>query len=170
MKKLYIMAALLLITLGAAAQEGRNIYNKYSGTKGVSAVYISPSMFRLIGKLPELDVEVGEGETVDIAPLIGSFSGFYMLDISDPQSAASLSADIKTMVENDRSKKHYELLMEVMDEEDIIRIYTAGDDTTIESFVFFIISDPDVQFICIDGTMNRTEVESLFVKAASSAM
>lgn len=167
MKKLYIMAVLLLITLGAAAQEGKNIYSKYSGSKGVSAVYISPSMFRLIGKLPELNVEMGEGEAVDIAPLISSFSGFYMLDISDPQSAASLSADIKAMVENDRSKKHYELLMEVMDEEDIVRIYTAGTNTTIESFVFYIISDPDVQFICIDGNMNRTEVESLFVKAAS---
>ncbi|MBR4978867.1 MAG: DUF4252 domain-containing protein, partial [Bacteroidales bacterium] len=99
MKKLYMLAVLLLVAVGASAQEGRNIYNKYSGNKGVSAVYISPSMFKLIGKLPELQVEMGEGETMDIAPLIRSFSGFYMLDISNSASAAaSLAADIKTMV------------------------------------------------------------------------
>ena len=74
MKKLYMLAVLLLIAVGASAQEGRNIYNKYSGNKGVSAVYISPSMFKLIGKLPELQVEMGEGEMMDIAPLIRSFS------------------------------------------------------------------------------------------------
>ncbi len=171
MKKLYIIAALLLIAMGAAAQEGRNIYNKYSGKEGVSAVYISPAMFKLIGQLPELKVDMGEGETVDMAPLIRSFSGFYMLNISDPQSVSALSTDIKTMLANDRSKKHYELLMEVKEEGDNVQIYTAGTDDIIESFVFFCTdSDDEVQFICIDGTMNRSDVESVIVKAASSAM
>ena len=31
MKKLYMLAVLLLVAVGASAQEGRNIYNKYSG-------------------------------------------------------------------------------------------------------------------------------------------
>ena len=171
MKKLYMLAVLLLIAVGASAQEGRNIYNKYSGNKGVSAVYISPSMFRLIGKLPELQVEVGEGESMDIAPLLRSFSGFYMLDISNSAStAASLAADIKTMVGNDRNKAHYDLLMEVKDEGDVVQIYTAGTDKIIESFVFYAISDSDVQFICLDGTMNRDEVETLIAKAAAASM
>ena len=65
MKKLFIIAATLLLGVLAHAQDGKSIYNKFSDEEGVSAVYISPSMFKLIGKLPE--IEIGDnGEKVDI--------------------------------------------------------------------------------------------------------
>lgn len=160
------MAVMLLIAVGAFAQEGRNIYNKYSDSEGVSAVYISPAMFKLIGKIPELNVEVGEGENMDLAPLIRSFSGFYMLDMSGSAKSADMASDVEAMVKKGR----YELLMEVKDDGDNVNIYTVGNEKTIESFVFLCRSDGDVQFICIDGTMNRSEVEALIAKAAASAM
>lgn len=160
------MAIAILAAAGAYAQEGRNIYNKYSDSPGVSAVYISPAMFKLIGKIPELNVEVAEGENMDLAPLIRSFSGFYMLDLSDTRLGSSLAEDVKAMV----NKGRYELLMEVKEDGDNVNIYTVGNDRTIESFVFLCRSDSDIQFICIDGTMDREAVESLIAKAASSAM
>lgn len=166
MKRITAIAVMLLIAVGAFAQEGRNIYNKYSDSEGVSAVYISPAMFKLIGKIPELNVEVGEGENMDLAPLIRSFSGFYMLDMSGSAKSADMASDVEAMVKKGR----YELLMEVKDDGDNVNIYTVGNENTIESFVFLCRSDGDVQFICIDGTMNRSEVEALIAKAAASAM
>lgn len=166
MKKIIVIAIALLAAVGAYAQEGRNIYNKYSDSQGVSAVYISPAMFKLIGKIPELNVEVAEGENMDLAPLIRSFSGFYMLDMSGSQQGSSLAEDVKAMI----SKGRYELLMEVKDDGDNVNIYTVGNDKTIESFVFLCRSGNDVQFICIDGTMDRKEVETLIAKAAASSM
>lgn len=163
MKKLYAIAIMLLVAAGAYAQEGRNIYNKYSDSNGVSAVYISPAMFKLIGKIPELTVSSSSGEeTIDIAPLIRTFSGFYMLDISDPSVRSSLESDLKSMID----KGHYELLMEVKDSGDNLRMYTAGDEKTVESFVFMAHSDPDIQFICIDGAMSREEVNTLIAHLA----
>ena len=73
---------------GAFAQEGKRLYNKYSDSEGVSAVYISPAMFKLIGQIPELNVDMGNGERMDLVPLIRSFTGFYMLDISEKTLAA----------------------------------------------------------------------------------
>lgn len=166
MKRITAIAVMLLVAVGAFAQEGRNIYNKYSDSEGVSAVYISPAMFKLIGKIPELNVEVGEGENMDLAPLIRSFSGFYMLDMSGSAKSADMASDVEAMVKKGR----YELLMEVKDDGDNVNIYTVGNEKTIESFVFLCRSDGDVQFICIDGTMNRSEVEALIAKAAASAM
>ena len=166
MKRITAIAVMLLVAVGAFAQEGRNIYNKYSDSEGVSAVYISPAMFKLIGKIPELNVEVGEGENMDLAPLIRSFSGFYMLDMSGSAKSADMASDVEAMVKKGR----YELLMEVKDDGDNVNIYTVGNEKTIESFVFLCRSDGDVQFICIDGTMNRSEVETLIAKAAASAM
>mgnify|MGYP003444765818 CR=1 FL=1 len=90
MKRIIILAALLLSVTIASAQEGKNIYNKYSGSKGVSAVYISPSMFKIIGKLPDLEMETADGSSMNLAPLISSFQGFYMLDISNATTIAAI--------------------------------------------------------------------------------
>ena len=73
MKHIIILAIMLLSFTTASAQEGKNIYNKYSGGKNVSAVYISPSMFKLIGQLPDLEIETADGSSMNIAPLISSF-------------------------------------------------------------------------------------------------
>ena len=156
MKKFIVIAVMLLMAVGASAQEGRNIYNRYSGGKGVSAVYISPSMFKLIGKLPNLE------EGMDLAPLIRTFEGFYMLDISDASAVSALRKDVNAMI----SKGRYELLMEVKDEGDNLHIYTAGNEKIIESFVFIASDGDSVQFICIDGAMNRSDVDKLIVEAS----
>jgi hypothetical protein len=124
MKRLIILAVILLSATIASAQEGRNIYNKYSGGEGVTAVYISPSMFKLIGKLPNLEIETESGGSMDLAPLISSFKGFYMLDISNPSVITEINKEVNVMI----SKGRYDLLMEVKDEGDNVQIYTSGDE------------------------------------------
>ena len=78
MKKLYILVAMLLVSITALAQDGRSLYNKYSDYDNVEAVYISPAMFRLIGKIPDVEME---GENVNLGPIIKSLSGLYILSI-----------------------------------------------------------------------------------------
>lgn len=161
MKRIIILAILLLSAAIASAQEGRNVYNKYSGGKGVSAVYISPSMFKIIGKLPDLEVETAEGESMNLAPLISSFKGFYMLDISNPATISAIDKDVASMI----SKGRYELMMEVKDEGESLHIYTSGNEKLIESFVFIASDGDTLQFICIDGEMNRSNFEKLIAGA-----
>ena len=157
MKRIIILAVLLLSATIASAQEGKNIYNRYSGGKGVSAVYISPSMFRIIGKLPDLEMETADGNSMNLAPLISSFQGFYMLDISNPTTVSAINQDVASMI----SKGRYELMMEVKDEGETLQIYTSGNEKIIECFIFIASDGESVQFICIDGEMNRSEIEKL---------
>ncbi len=157
MKRIIILAVLLLSATIASAQEGKNIYNRYSGGKGVSAVYISPSMFKIIGKLPDLEMETADGNSMNLAPLISSFQGFYMLDISNPTTVSAINQDVASMI----SKGRYELMMEVKDEGETLQIYTSGNEKIIESFIFIASDGESVQFICIDGEMNRSEIEKL---------
>jgi hypothetical protein len=163
MKKILAIAFMLLVAAGAYAQEGKRIYTRYSDSEGVSAVYISPSMFKIIGKLPEMEVEVGDGETMDIAPLVRSFSGFYLLDIEDNSLASELRTEVNSMI----GKGRYEMLMEMKDSGTTVRIYTAGDEKTIESFIFLASEGDEAQFICLEGSMNRKDVEELIAKAAA---
>lgn len=161
MKRIIILAILLLSATIASAQEGKNIYNRYSGGKGVSAVYISPSMFKIIGKLPDLEMETADGNSMNLAPLISSFQGFYMLDISNPTTASAINKDVSSMI----SKGRYELMMEVKDEGSTLQIYTSGNEKIIESFVFTASDGDSIQFICIDGEMSRSDIEKLLASS-----
>lgn len=161
MKRIIILAVLLLSATIASAQEGKNIYNRYSGGKGVSAVYISPSMFKIIGKLPDLEMETADGTSMNLAPLINSFQGFYMLDISNPATVSTINQDVASMI----SKGRYELMMEVKDEGETLQIYASGNEKIIESFVFIASDGDSVQFICIDGEMNRSDIEKLIANS-----
>ena len=159
MKQLYILVAMLLLSISALAQDGRSLYNKYSDYDNVEAVYISPAMFRLIGKIPDVQME---GENVNFGPIIKSLSGLYILNISDEGLAADLSSDVNRFIK----KGDYELLMEAKDNGEVTRMYTVGDDRIVNSFVLLSRDASETSFICIDGTIPRDQLEDLIAKAA----
>ena len=152
---------MLLIAVGAYAQSGKTIYNKYSDSMGVSAVYISPTMFRIIGQLPDLDVETSDGEKINVAPLVRSFDGFYLLSVSDKSKAAELKQEAQSMIKSGR----FEMLMEAKDSGSTVRIYTVGDDKTISSLVLLAQEGDSVQFICLEGSINRNDFENLIAQS-----
>ena len=158
MKKIITMAFMLLIAVGAFAQEGKKLYNKYSDQEGVSAVYISPAMFKLVGQLPDINVDMANGEKMDVAPLVRSFSGFYMLSFEQKSAAsAELYKEVTAMV----NKGNFELLMEVKDSGSTVRMYTLGDEKTVSSFVCIINEDDETMFFSLEGSMDRSDLEKL---------
>lgn len=159
MKKIYAMLVLLSLSLTAFAQGGRDLYEKYSDLPGISAVYISPAMFRLIGKIPDVELQ---DESVNLTPLIKSMSGFYILSTEDRATSESLYADVKKFVKSGR----YELLMETKDDGQVLRMYTVGDEKTIESFVMVTKEDSEVTVISFDGKMDREQTENILAEAA----
>ena len=160
MKKLYILVAMLLVSISALAQDGRSLYNKYSDYENVEAVYVSPAMFRLIGKIPDIEMD---RENVNLTPIIKSLSGLYILTISDQNLAADLAADVNRFIK----KGEYELLMEAKDNGEVTRMYTVGNESVVNSFVLLSRDGEETNFICIDGTIPRDKLEDLIAKAAS---
>ena len=160
MKQLYILVAMLLLSISALAQDGRSLYNKYSDYDNVEAVYISPAMFRLIGKIPDVEMN---GEDVNLGPIIKSLSGLYILSIKEDGIAQELADDVNRFIK----KGQYELLMEAKDNGEVTRMYTVGDDFTVNSFVLLAREGTETNFICIDGTIPRDQLEDLIAKAAS---
>lgn len=158
MKKIIAISVMLLIAVGAFAQEGKRLYNKYSDQEGVSAVYISPAMFKLMGQLPDINVETADGKKMDMAPLVRSFSGFYMLSFEKKSAAsAELYKEVTSMV----NKGGFELLMEVKDDGSTIRMYTLGDEKVVSSFVCIINEEDETMFFSLEGSMNRSDLEKL---------
>ena len=158
MKKIIAISVMLLIAVGAFAQEGKRLYNKYSDQEGVSAVYISPAMFKLMGQLPDINVETADGKKMDMAPLVRSFSGFYMLSFEKKSAAsAELYKEVTSLV----NKGNFELMMEVKDDGSTVRMYTLGDEKVVNSFVCIINEEDETMFFSLEGSMNRSDLENL---------
>ena len=163
MKKSIIIAVVLLLSLTAMAQDGRSVYNKYSDSNDVTAVYISPSMFKLIGKIPELPV----GDSgIDISGIINSLSGFYLLDSGNPSINRSLRADAEKFVQNNV----YDLLMEVKESGQKLNIYTSGNEKVINSLVLTSFEEDECVFISINGAILRSELEKILSSPAVTEM
>ena len=160
MKKLFAIMVLAVLSVAALAQSGRDIYNKYSDEAGVSSVYVSPAMFRLIGKIPDIKMEDSK---VNFSSIIKSMSGFYIISTENTAVADDLYSDVKKYIQ----KGDFELLMEAKDDGEVMRMYTAGDDTTVSSFVMLAKDAEEVSFIAFDGKMNREELEFLIAEAAA---
>ena len=158
MKRLFFLAAILLLTISSFAQDGKSIYQKYSDSEDISAVYVSPAMFKLIGKLPDIEMNSGE---VNFYPIIKSLTGLYIINSSNKNINAQLYADVEKFIKSGR----YELLMEAKDSGEAVRMYTVGNDAVVNSFVMVAKDGEETTFICIDGNMNRTDLEKMLAES-----
>ena len=153
------VAAMFLLTAGAWAQDGKLIYNKYSDNEEVSAVYISSSMFKLMGKVPNM--ELGEGSSMDLGAIIKNLNSMYLLDCEDPDLCNEIKADVNKFIK----RYDFEMLMEIKDKGEVVRIYTTGNEKTVTQFILTASEYDAFTFICLDGTMSRADLEKAIAKA-----
>lgn len=159
MKKIFAIAAAMLLAISAFAQDGRSIYNKYSDLKGVTAVYVSPAMFRLMGRIP--DINLGD-EDLNLSPIIKTLDGLYIINAEHQNIGEDLQKEVDRLVKKGR----YELLMEAKDAGDKVEIYTEGNDRLITSFVLMALEPDESTFICFSGQIPREELEKAIAGAA----
>ena len=160
MKKIIFIFAALLLTVSAFGQDGRSIYNKYSDEEGVTAVYISPAMFRLFGVLPDIDID---GKDVDLSKVIRSLTSFYVVSTENPRIINDLRSDVDRYIK----RGDYELLMEAKESGEAVRMYTVGDEEVVKNFVMLAAEPDECTFISFEGLISRADFEQL-VRDASS--
>ncbi|MBQ5979836.1 MAG: DUF4252 domain-containing protein [Bacteroidales bacterium] len=159
MKKISLIAIVLLASLVMNAQDYKNLYQKYSDDERVTAVYISPAMFKLIGKLPEVKIE---DNGVDFGPMIKSMTGFYLLQTEDKDLAEKIFKDVTKVVNGHK----FETLMEVKDKGERVNIFSLGDKDFLKSLLLTAFQGNETTFISIDGLIKRDDVENALSAAA----
>lgn len=153
MRRAILTIIISLVAFTAFAQDYKTIYQKYSDDDRVTAVYISPAMFKMIGKLPEVRIE---DNGLDLAPMIKSMTGFYMLQTEDSSLAEKISKDVTRIVGGAK----FETLMEIKDKGQKVNILSLGDDQFLKSLLLTVFDSGESMFIGIDGLMNRVDVEN----------
>lgn len=158
MKRIATIIAAMLVCAASFAQSGKDIYNKFSDKPKVSAVYISPSMFRLMGKLPEIDMPEDD---IDIAPVVKELSGMYIIDSESNKVNAALKTEVEKLLKSGK----FELLLEAREDGELVRIYTSGDEQTVTSFVMTSVEKDESVFICLEGRIGRADLEKLIASS-----
>lgn len=159
MKKILLTVILAVVSVTAFAQTGKSLYEKYSDMDGVEAIYISPAMFKMIGRL---SIDLKDEDAVDITNLIRSIKGMYILNIPNSGPATSLVGEVDRIIRGGK----YELLMEAKDSGDRMQMFTNGDDEVIRSFIMLNTDSDETSFICFDGEMIRKDFENVISNSA----
>lgn len=156
MKKIIAILAAFVATTALFAQQTENeIYAKYNGKKGVSTVYISPAMFKMMSKLPEL--EVADDKDVDISTALKSFNGMYVIEIEDSRLHKQLVSDVNLMIQNSKM----ELMTETNDGEESVKIYVEYNGDCIKNFVLLECEHDSATFISIIGEIDMKTLQQL---------
>lgn len=156
MKKIIItvLAAIISIASVSAQNSKKQIYSDYSGKPGVSAVYISPAMFKLMKAIP--DIEINDQE-VNFSRFIRTLEGMYILSIDDPEMASQLVRDVEKELSNGR----HELLMEAVEGSETTRIYVEEKDSIVSDLVLLSRYGSSTSYISITGQMPLDEISKM---------
>jgi len=156
MKKIIIiaLAAIISMTSAAAQNSKKQIYIDYSGKPGVSAVYISPAMFKLMKAVP--DIEIND-QDVNFSRFIRTLEGMYILNIEEPEMASQLVRDVEKELINGR----HELLMEAVEGSETTRIYVVEKDSIVSDLILLSRDGSSTSYISITGQMPLDEISKM---------
>lgn len=156
MKKIIILLLAFAVSMvsSAAQNSKKKIYSEYSGKPGVSAVYISPAMFKLMKTVPDIEINSQE---VNFSRFIRTLEGMYILNTSDQDIASRLAKDVESEL---RYGKH-ELLMEAIEENLTTRIYIVQNDSIVSDLILLSRDGHSTSYISITGEMPLDELSKM---------
>ena len=156
MKRFILMLAAAVIAVTSLAQSSDNsLYKKYSGKQGVSSVYISPAMFKLMQKLPE--VELADDRDVHFERIIKTFEGMYIIEAEDTPLVKELTSDVEARLH----KGQLALLMEVVEKDEKVRMYVRQEGELIKQFIMLELEDDSATYISIVADMPVEDFNAL---------
>ncbi len=161
MKKLIIaLFALVLLVPLTQAQESvtQELYEKYSGTEGITTVHITKELF---GMIAQMNFEGDEAE--DMNEMKDAMAGLEFIKIVMFENG---SADNKDFVAFKKDLGAFDLdgyseLMVVDDKDEKIRFVARQDGDMIKEFLILISSENEVGFISIFGDMDMETISKV---------
>lgn len=151
-----------------AWKKGNYVYNRWFDLSDINSTYISPELFNMVKKLPEMSVQ---GRKMDLTPAIRSLKGLYLLDFardcsSHPgmhYSRNSTSGGLRKDIRDYLDEYGYITLMDMCQNGQYTRLYMAAQGGTVTGFVLVSLDDSfDYgRFVCLEGDMDKDKFEKI---------
>lgn len=161
MKYLKIIIVTVTLALSASSLIAQDeLYKKYSGVEGVTKIYISEAMFSLLKGTDLISVASGASDVVDIGEIVESLTGLYILSCNDQLISGKMEKDFDRLIQ----KLKLELLMEVEDNSDIVKMYTVRKGKVIKNF-FMKVKDKSgsLTIMFFKGEIPEAELSKIII-------
>lgn len=173
MKRLILSALVAIVALAAHAQH--DYFEKYADLEGVTSVYISKTMFKLMQGLP---MEIGTDD-VDMGKIIGKLDGLYILTTEEPEIMEALrketafitkSDDFECIKSKTKTKEYvsrsenngYEEIVRIKEDGQKVAIYMKEEEDARTEYVV-IVDSPDDEYVIMifTGTLLPKDVQGI---------
>jgi hypothetical protein len=144
MKTNYLIAALLCFTLttaGFAQNSSNQLFEKYTDTDGVTSVYISKAMFRMMPTV--------ENMGLNLVNMSGKIESLYILTTEKKELIPAMRKEFSQLV-----RKDHEELMRVRDEGTKVTFYADMKGNLVKDLL--MISDAENEFVVMQLLGNFT--------------
>ncbi|MDY0332499.1 MAG: DUF4252 domain-containing protein [Bacteroidales bacterium] len=151
MKKIILLTITCLLAVTAWGQS--SFYKKYAGYKEVSKVYISSSLFSLMGDNSELEIS----SQINVAGIIQNLDGLYILSTSNQKVIAEMRKDFEKQIKSGE----FEVLMEIEDGDDKVIMYMQKQGTLITDLYICADDYDDFAIIYLSGKITPDNIKTL---------
>ncbi len=147
--RILLVVAMVVGSLQANAQV--KAFEKYADTKNVTYVYISKFMLRMVDASSAPSVP-----GVNTESLMKKLNGIQIISSENKNAIARLKADAQSIVKQGK----YELLMQVDDDGDKVRIY-HHEGKQQSAVVMMVEEDDEYSVIVFSGTFTLDDVQKM---------
>lgn len=147
--KILFAIVLMLTTITASAQV--KAFEKYSDTEGVTYVYISKALLRMAGAF-----NMPSAPGTNMKNIIPKVDAIQIITSMEDDMASRLKREAENIVKS----QNYELLMQVDDDGDKVRIY-HHEGKKQSAIIMLTTSDDETVVIAFTGTFTLKDVESM---------
>ena len=161
MKKLMItLLAIVFLTPAMIAQESitAKLYDKYSGTEGITTVHITKELF---GMIAQMNFEGEDAEEMN--EMKDAMAGLEFIKIVMFENGSEDNKDFTSFKKDLNALDHegYAELMVVDDKDEKVRFLARQDGEMIKEFLILISSANEVGFISIFGDMDMETISKV---------
>lgn len=139
-----------VLLLTAQAQDA--IFHKYEDTKGVSTVFISKTMLRMMS-----NSNIGN---IKITSVAGKLDGMRILNCDKPALATQIGQDIKRMLKTEG----FEVVMQINDDGEKTIIYQKELSKGRNTFSLLNDEKDEISFISISGAVTLNDISKIIRK------
>jgi len=159
-KFIFIIILTFAVGTPSSAQDWSEIFSKYNTRKGVESVYISPEMFKMIGRLPEVEMA---DKDLDITSAIVSLKGLYVLESEVGNISETLLSDVHTFIKSNEMQ----LLLNEKEGDEQSEIYVSKNGNSISRILFMSKENDDneLDVIVIEGNLSQENFNKLITKS-----
>ncbi|TXJ62118.1 DUF4252 domain-containing protein [Prevotella brunnea] len=147
MKRIWLL--LLLGTFSCLTFAQKALFDKYEDMNGVTTVYISTAMLRMIKNVPT--------SNKDISKISGKLDHLQVLECARP----TLIPEIKKTAINYFRKMRYTLVMQVRDGGEHVTIYEKRYKNGKNEFVLLTTEKDDLSIINVFGNVTLQDIQSI---------